>query len=128
MQTLRKKKEKGRYDNKDAYIRSFFNHTRIEINKEANLYDGGASYKAGEMFFITVVIHELSHAIGILHHINTSNPLMYKYNTFIHNKVHLPTKADIEILLNLHINLEYRKKPKSIIINPYQGCFRGLCP
>ena len=66
------------------------------MNNEANLYDGGASYKAGEIFFITVVIHELGHVIGILHHKNTSNPLMYEYNTFIRNTVH-NLKAYIEL-------------------------------
>ena len=124
----RRKRIKGRYSNKDTYIRSFFNHTRIEIKKTANLYEGEASYKEGELFFITVMIHELGHAVGIVHHENTSNPLMYKFNKFVWHKVHLPTEEDIEILLNLHINLEDRRRPKSIIINPYPGCVRGLCP
>ena len=93
---------------------------------EANLYDGEASYKEGELFFITVMLHELGHAIGMVHHTNTSNPLMYKVNKFIWHTVHLPTKEDIEILLSLHINLEYRKKPPTV--SPYNGCWGSLCP
>lgn len=123
-----RKLTKGRYDNKDAYIRSFFNHTRIEINKEANLYDGKASYKEGELFFITVMLHELGHAIGLVHHENISNPLMYEYNTFIWDTVYVPTKEDIEILLNLHIDLEYRRKPPAVSPFHDYGCRGGLCP
>ena len=124
--TERKSRTTGRYKNKDEYIRSFDNYVRIEINKESNLYAGEATYKSGEMFFITVMIHELGHAIGILHHRNTSNPLMYEYNTFIWDTVYVPTKEDIEILLNLHINLNYRKNPPAV--SPYHGCRGSLCP
>ena len=106
----------------DHYLEFFQKEYLIRINPAVNLYDGEASYKKGELFFITVVIHELGHTIGIAHHTNKSNPLMYEYNNFIRNKVYRPTKEDIEILLSLHIDLAYRRRKPS----PFHGCWRGI--
>ncbi len=72
------------------------------------------------------MLHELGHAIGLNHHENTSNPLMYKFNNFIWHTIYRPTKEDIEILLSLHIDLEDRRSPTAI--SPFHGCQVGICP
>ena len=100
-----RKKVKGRYI-PDLYMRFFDKEQRIEINKDANFYTGTASFKQGMLYFLTVMLHELGHAVGIGHHKDQSSPLMYATNRFIWNTIYLPTVKDIEILLSLHIDLE----------------------
>ena len=106
----------GRYFNTStSFMRSVYRYARIEVNKEFDFYDGKSSYKEGKLFFISLMIHELGHAVGIGHHSDISNPLMHTFSNYRRSTVYTPTKEDIEILLNLHIDLEDRRMQQTIL-------------
>lgn len=93
------------------WIRFELDFIEIVMNKNIKFNLGKTSIYDDSVYYETVIYHELTHALGLVHSNNsTASPLMHWNAWLCRGKICRPSRKEIENFLDLYVNLEDRRR------------------